>query len=313
MIFDFIKTDSFINFLYWIVRIPQKIIVVNSWVIQNKNTVIHNNFGDDINVYLIRELTRRPVVVYFNLWRKFFDYTNYMCIGSIIEGMTNSHTIIWGAGAMYGGNCKLSAKPKKVLCVRGEKTRNYLLAKGVTCPEVFGDPAILLPIIYKPIHTKKYKLGIIPHVIEQEHPLIINLKSRELCDVCIIDFKNYCDWHSVIDIICSCERILSSSLHGLIISNAYGIPNKWMKLSDKIFGGYFKFLDYFSAISKTVEEPVDLSGKTSIPIEELLDYSYKTYNIKKNVHDLIESCPFLSAKKKKIYTQSISAVYHDNF
>lgn len=283
-------------------------IVIDGYIFTRRGKWTHNNLGDDLNIPLIEELTGKKIFLKKDVGVK----RHLLCIGSIIESYTSADSIIWGSGAMFGTD-PITHKPAKVYAVRGLLTKNYLESQGVKCPDIFGDPAILMPLVYLPKSTKKYKLGIIPHIIEQEHPLIINLKSRELCDVCIIDFKNYSDWHSVIDLICSCERILSSSLHGLIISNAYGIPNKWMKLSDKILGGYFKFLDYFSAISNTVEEPVDLSEKTSIPIEELLDYSYKTYNIKKNVHDLIESCPFLSAKKKKIYTQSISAVYHDCF
>lgn len=44
--------------------------------------------------------------------------------------------------------------------------------------------------------------------------------------------------------LCSCEYIFSSSLHGLIIADAYNIPNKRAIFGNKLIGGDFKFNDY---------------------------------------------------------------------
>lgn len=38
-----------------------------------------------------------------------------------------------------------------------------------------------------------------------------------------------------------CESILSSSLHGIICEDTYGIPVAWIKLSDQILGDDFKY------------------------------------------------------------------------
>ena len=48
----------------------------------------------------------------------------------------------------------------------------------------------------------------------------------------------------------SCELIFSSSLHGLIVADSFGIPNIHMELSDKLVGGNFKFEDYYSSVDK---------------------------------------------------------------
>ena len=64
-------------------------------------------------------------------------------------------------------------------------------------------------------------------------------------------------WQDVIDEIKKCECVISSSLHGLIISDAYGIANVRVKFSDSIKGGDFKYKDYYSGVNRFYQEPLD--------------------------------------------------------
>ena len=213
------------------------------------NPLIHN-WGDDISkklVELINPYTKVIIRKYsYNIRKK----DDIACVGSIITWMTTPQTIIWGSGVVYPQK-PISAKPQKVLAVRGPLTRNYLIEKGIDCPKIFGDPALLFPFYYKPIiKNKKYKIGIIPHFRDKNNPLLN--KFRNDSAVTIIDVTDIHPWTKFIDEINQCENIISSSLHGIIISDAYKVPNRWIEfvggekkafafhdyLQSKVFRGY---------------------------------------------------------------------------
>ncbi|NJX17587.1 polysaccharide pyruvyl transferase family protein, partial [Tamlana crocina] len=96
---------------------------------------------------------------------------------------------------------------------RGPRTREYLLKLGYDCPEVYGDPAILLLDYYHPSISKKYKLGIVPHYHDYENALKI-FGGRE--EVKVVDLLTMNVEATTTEIL-ECERILSTSLHGLIV------------------------------------------------------------------------------------------------
>ena len=59
-------------------------------------------------------------------------------------------------------------------------------------------------------------------------------------------------WEKVVDYIYSCDIILSSSLHGIIIADAYNIPNIWLD-EFPLNEGHFKFKDYFLSQNRKYE------------------------------------------------------------
>ena len=66
-------------------------------------------------------------------------------------------------------------------------------------------------------------------------------------------------YKEVIDEILKCNKIVSSSLHGIVLAEAYGIPAKWEKYSDDVLGNGFKFRDYLSGTGRTLKD-VDEDG-----------------------------------------------------
>ncbi len=265
-------------------------IVLSTWIDLYNNRVTHNNWGDDINYHFLKEITNQKIFNLGNLVKIFLsDKTNYLAIGSIIESHCNENSVIWGSGAMRSSK-DLKSIPKKVLAVRGPLTRDFLLSRGINCPEIYGDPALLISRFYKPEIQKKYKVGLIPHYLDLDNENVKRLLKRYPSDIVLINLKEYKDWHDIIDKINECEFILSSSLHGLIISDSYNIPNLWVKFSDKIGGGNFKYLDYFKSVGRVTELPIN--GNSLMNLKEILKYKNTWKPIDIDLNPLINCCPF---------------------
>ncbi|MGM9795290.1 MAG: polysaccharide pyruvyl transferase family protein [Candidatus Aphodosoma sp.] len=287
--------SRFLHTIQFLTTQKNKRLLLNSWMNLNGNKLHKNNWGDDINYWFLRELTDKKIYNYSNLinWMLPKTESNIMAIGSIIGFLCQSNSIIWGSGVMNAQDV-ISLKPKKVLAVRGPLTRKVLLSNGIDCPKVYGDPALLLSSYYQPKVMKKYKVGIIPHYVDLQNTLVLSFINGNN-DILLIDIKNYGDWHEIPDKINQCELILSSSLHGLIISDAYNIPNVWVSFSEGLIsGGKFKFLDYFASVNRETLNP--------IKIEELADFQRaisakdKWNKISFNSQHLIDCCPFVINK-----------------
>lgn len=161
-------------------------------------------------------------------------------IGSVIDWYTNPDCDIWGSGIMYR---KSNISNANFYAVRGKYSQLRLKELGYKVPDAIGDPALLTPLIYKPKCDKKYSLGVIPHYLHYEET-IKKLNSDKILIINLLD-----DIEKVIDDVCSCEQIISSSLHGIIIGHAYAVPSLWVWLSKGNIGGdNIKFADYFSSV-----------------------------------------------------------------
>jgi len=247
------------------------------------------NWGDAVNYYLIKELSNKNIVDYkHSILSKIKKENNFIFVGSIITQLSNPKSIIWGSGVI-SDKMELNFKPEKVLAVRGPLTRNYLLKNNIPCPEVYGDPVLLMPKIYNPLKSIKYDLGIIPHHIDENNINLLRIINNSKIKVKIISLVTYPNWKSVIDDICECNFIVSSSLHGLILADAYNIPNSWVSFSDNIFGNNFKFYDYYASVEKEVSSFYVTKETT---MDDILNLKCKWTPISIDLKPLIEACPF---------------------
>ena len=150
--------------------------------------------------------------------------------------------------------------PLAIHAVRGPLTRDSLLDQGIDCPEVYGDPALLLPRFFHPRVEKKYDIGIIPHYADKDHPWVERNATGP--EVRVIDIES--DIEEFVRAVLSCEVILSSSLHGLICADAYGLPATWIRLSNRLDGGSFKFRDYRKSIGADDPIPTQIEASTTL-------------------------------------------------
>lgn len=196
----------------------------------------HNNWGDQLNWYLIEKITGKKVV------RVSSDaYQHVLGIGSVI-GYAKENSIVWGSG-LVSDNQKFIMDIEDIRFCRGPLTRQRLISQGYNVPQIYGDPGLLISKFYKPSTNKSCKLGFVPHYVDKSHPFVLWMKQQGCL---IIDIQSNIE--DFIDDLCRCEAIISTSLHGLIASDAYDIPNRWIELSNDVVGGGFKFNDYHSGV-----------------------------------------------------------------
>ena len=269
-------------------------ILINGFIYYEKGKVQHENWGDDINYYFLKEIVQKPMLMFNSVSLAIrLELKNYLVIGSTIDMLCKKNTEVWGAG-IIDENKPLRIKPRKVHAVRGPLTRKKLIDQGVECPEVYGDPALLISRYYKPEFSKKYRYGFIPHRSNLDRIddfTIDEVRLTEREDVLIIDLSKYNKWTDIVDQICSCENILSASLHGLILPEAYGIPNLWVEFGKPLIGGHFKFHDFFLSISRDRDFPYVIEDyKLTIKDVQKGLSSWQQGYI--NLQLLIESAPF---------------------
>jgi pyruvyltransferase len=108
-----------------------------------------------------------------------------------------------------------------------------------------------------------------------------------LPEVKIIDIEK--PINDVVDQICSCRFIASSSLHGIIMADAYKVPSAWLEFSEGVVGSGFKFRDYFASVGRDDEMPLKVNDKTTI--DDIIG-SMHDQKARIDLGELLDACPF---------------------
>lgn len=199
------------------------------------------NFGDELSPLILKFLINKYQVNIEYILNK--DSKINMCfIGSLIgwSNMNYNNLYILGGGIRTETDKIKKNKNMKVFSIRGPLSKKYLEKFDYYVPDIFGDPALLISRFYTPKNIKecKDKIGIVGHLTNFH-------KYKNISNKFIL-IKPTWLWNEVIDYITSCKLILSSSLHGLIVADAYNIPNIWLN-EYPLNEGEFKFKDYFKS------------------------------------------------------------------
>lgn len=254
---------------------------------------IDDNWGDILNPVLYSLLSGVPTDKINRIWLG--DETStprYYCIGSNLNHIYSDNVEVWGGGfedVKFG----VEVLPKKLHAVRGPLTRKGFIDLGMECPEIYGDPALLYPLFYKPNVKKEYKYGIISHFAHQENPWLNKFKDNPQVNIINVRDRTI---NKFVDEINKCEIILSSSLHGIICADSYSIPSYFIDLtSEKGWVNYFKLNDYYMSVKRPLVKAYDVNN-----INNLDEFYYYNYSIDIDLNKLLLSCPFL---KKNNYEE----------
>jgi hypothetical protein len=255
------------------------------------------NFGDLLSKFIVENISNKKVRL-IDPSRRWFRkiFRHYFAIGSILC-RANENSIVWGSGIIKKNE---NIKKAKFVAIRGPKTRKRLLELGYIVPKIYGDPGLLVNLFYKPTNVvKKYTIGIIPHYVDYNE-IKDNYKNNK--DVLVINLM--CNSvEKIIDKMLSCEKIISTSLHGVIVSHSYKIPALWLKYGEKLAGDDIKFYDYYESVGINWPLTKYFHYKSLDALEEIFIENkaierpslIKLQNVQKG---LINSCPFISKRKK---------------
>ncbi len=143
-----------------------------------------------------------------------------MAVGSLI-GMQDFDAVIWGSGlhcldTVTKMNAHSSYVRYDIRAVRGPVTAFLMRSAGYECPEVYGDPAVLMPLIYPgKTEEKKYPVSLIRHLDSAGGALESGIHEISAASGDVFSF---------IDEIKASKMVISSSLHGIILAESYGVP-----------------------------------------------------------------------------------------
>lgn len=198
------------------------------------------NFGDALAPLLLKRFAGLDVA-----WDT-ISHSSIASVGSILEHIPPMWDgYILGSGKlMESSRLHLHTKTATILSVRGP-----LSARGVPGSFTLGDPGVLAAELVGP-QEKKWDLGILPHW--QDTILVSKFGAliKPPHTTHVINPGN--DPLTVLREIGACRRIVTSSLHGMIVADAFGIPRR-VEICHAMSkdGGTFKFQDY----SESVQAP----------------------------------------------------------
>lgn len=236
------------------------------------------NLGDSLGFVVASYMLERKGLS-LDTWIK--ERKHFNCIGSNVFA-SFQHATIWGSGVLREPvgrlKCFLLRYPHSKFdfrAVRGPLSREIIMRFGHECPEVYGDPAILMPYIYNPHCEVRHDLLIIPQFKTE---IEFRAKHPDL----FIMSMNTDDYKSVIDAIVSSKKVIASSLHAIILADAYGVPSVFFRGLDKVKD--FKYMDYYYStgrrdikIAETFEEALKMEPMPLPNLKKLQDGLMKTF------------------------------------
>lgn len=218
----------------------------------------YQNFGDHLTKIIVSKLLAEQGHV---MDEEVSQNHRLFAIGSVLHFAADGDTV-WGSGV--NGKVDIDAHQFNTLdvrAVRGTLTRDFLMARDIVVPEVYGDPALLLPHLFPGRFVKNTKIDYV--VVPNLHDLAL-ARQTGLQNI----VSPLSSWNRCVQQILKGELVIASSLHGLIVAEAYGVPARYLRLSE--VENIFKYNDYMSGTGRSniqpaysVEEALEMGGMTA--------------------------------------------------
>ena len=200
------------------------------------------NFGDALAPLLLKRFANVS-----SEWNT-ISHANTLVTGSILEHVPplwDGH--ILGAGRLYEDSyLHLYTDTAKIWAVRGPLSAMAMPKHDFA----LGDPGLLADeMVY--VHNRDIELGVIPHHTD---PLLAQ-RPEWYGPWKTVVINPAGDPLEILRTIGRCQRVVTSSLHGLITADAFGIPRRFEvnQIYSRYEGGMFKYLDY----SKSIDTPLE--------------------------------------------------------
>lgn len=271
------------------------------------------NFGDALNPYMFRAFGHK--VEYAQSDEADIiaigSYMERLLTGALFDSYRNDAPIqVWGTGFQFEPRQHLWFKtinqpetfirPVDIRALRGKVSKSR--AERIEGKEfggiALGDPGLLTGRIFRTNGiAKKYRLGIVCHFTDNGNEVFDDIHHR-VRDSIRINVE--APVGNVVEQIASCEAIVSSAMHPLIIADSLRIPNKWINVSTNSISRY-KFEDYYSVfgfqpeffdLNQRIFDENDLKAVrsdysiTDTQIQEIQDSLIETFPLQRKFHRL---------------------------
>lgn len=212
-----------------------------------------NNFGDLLGPEIVRRVLFQKTNGDYNDLGK----GRLVAVGSILA-MARHGDDVWGAGINGKSLDKnYDFSNVKFHAVRGPLTREFVSSRGGLVPEVYGDPGLLVSMLWSESELvgPKHEVTIVPNLNDMRY---YDLKDKRVMDPtkplieCLSRIRNS-------------NLVVGSSLHAIIVAESFKVPARLVRSAVE---PEFKYLDYYTGSGRTsvdaastVDDAIKLGGK----------------------------------------------------
>ena len=208
------------------------------------------DLGDALSPLVVAHLSGRPVE-----WAP-CEAADLYAAGSLMSVIAEAHggpraprPAIWGTGCR-GPTRRDFLDHVEVALLRGPVTAALLERTD----RAFGDPGLLAAEAVGGLPAREDRVGVVPHPTKRRDPALAALADAEP-RIEVIDPAR-ADAAEAVRRIAGCAYVLSSSLHGLVLADACGVPNTWLEPWGTHEHAALAFHDYAASVGRALGPPV---------------------------------------------------------